>query len=182
MQHSESKTITWYCGTHILQYFWQLQILIHGQCSQITLFRMRPCYQGDFQLKNGQNCSRFTLSQKSESHQRSCPPLHNSNDGAIYRKWANNLGAKLPNLKTNFAGIWKAPQHGSCNPASQLPCVVFSHHLTIYFLLKPLQLWMTNHLQEAAVIKCPTAFNQLCSGYVSYPTITLQTETWAESQ
>lgn len=51
------------------------------------------------------------------------PPLHNSNDDAIHRKWANNLGAKLPNLKTNFAEIWKAPQHGSCNPASQLPCV-----------------------------------------------------------
>ena len=57
--------------------------------------------QGVFQLENGQNCSHFTISQKRESHQRShsnfVMPMM-----VLYRKWANVLGAKWPNWKTNL--------------------------------------------------------------------------------
>ena len=58
--------------------------------------------QGGLSIKNGQNRSHFTFSQRSESHHRSrshfATPMM-----VLYRKWANDLGTKLPNWNTNFA-------------------------------------------------------------------------------
>ena len=58
-------------------------------------------YRGVLQLENGQDSFSLHTFTKSESHQ-----LCNSHDRAINTIWTNDLGAKWPNWKTNFAGIF----------------------------------------------------------------------------
>ena len=58
---------------------------------------------GGLSIRNdGQNRSHFTISQRSESHHRSRSHFATSMM-VLHRKWANDLGTKLPNWKTNFA-------------------------------------------------------------------------------
>ena len=64
-----------------------LQIMLHIYCQY-----------GSLLLEYGLIRSHITLSQKSESHQRS--PSHM----VPYRTYANDLGVKRPNLNTNSEG------------------------------------------------------------------------------
>ena len=53
-------------------------------------------------IRNGQNCSHFTFSQKSESHHRSCSNFATPMM-VLYRKRANDLGTQWPTWNTNLA-------------------------------------------------------------------------------
>ena len=75
--------------------FWTLFVSIRDSGTTYS-------YQGGHSIRNGQNRSRFTFSQKRESHHRSrshfATPMM-----VIYRKWTNDMGTKWPNWNTNFA-------------------------------------------------------------------------------
>ena len=61
--------------------------------------------QWGLSIKNGQHRYHFTLSQKSESHQRSRSHF-TTHMMVLFRKWVNELGAKWPKYKTNFQGTF----------------------------------------------------------------------------
>ena len=75
--------------------------IITRQDESIHDIKFSDLAQGDLSIRNSQNRSHFTLSQKRENHHRSRSHFPTPMT-VLYKKWANDLGTKWPNWSTNF--------------------------------------------------------------------------------
>ena len=73
--------------------------IITRQDQSIHDIKFSDLAQRGLSIRNSQN--HFTLSQKRESHHRSCSHFPTPMT-VLYKKWANDLGTRWPNWNTNF--------------------------------------------------------------------------------